>query len=255
MEIAAEIIDSELKSEGESTKLLLLIFDADKFTQCVQEKIPKAGSRVNQQMAVFRNSNAMKNMLQVKPTDYHLSIVREILTKQLNGSNVKIDSPTINKCWVDHVIQFILLMLKDVFMLEIENETDNTMNGKELPSSTTNDSNENANVNKISKKFDITGTRDVFLGRKQTKKITINSLSAEMIDSQERFKNTAWEIQLKASVYISTDSLDAVMIEFNDLIKTRKNNSFKTFFTNFDQNLNNLLKIYFVNKKGNLSGA
>lgn len=276
-EYAAEIIDSELRSNGESTKLLLLLFDAEKFTQYSIQKIRRTNDDAKQQQqqiakqqqtAVFRSQNAasLKTVLNVKPTDYHLSIVREILTKKNTETNTKIDSQAIHRSWSEYVVEFIVLILRDIFMLKIENgpATEMIQNGTETPSTsvaaepndesvtedavTTDDDQE-----RFTKVLNVSGARDVFLGRKQTKKITIHSLHAEMLDSQERVKNTAWEIQLKASVKIATDinSFDNVTIELEDQIKTKKNNSFKTFFTNFDQNLNNLLKIYFVHKSGN----
>lgn len=255
-ELAAEIIDFELKSEGESTKLLLLIFDAVKFNQYVQEKMPK--NDIKQQTAVIRSQNSAtsKGTLQIKPTDYHLSIVREILTKQSNGSNAKIENLTINRSWAEHVIEFIGLMLKDIFILKMESTSNNMVNETETPSTSADITSENdENSDNLMKRFVISGNRDVFLGRKQTKKINVNSLNIEMLDSQERFKNTAIEIQLKAAVQLSANmsTFDAITINFEDLIKTKKNNSFKTFFTNFDQNLNNLLKIYFLYKIGTLS--
>lgn len=248
-ENAAEIIESELKSEGESTKLLLLIFDADKFNQYVQDKIPKGGSRGGS--AVFRSHNNSKSILQIKPTDYHLSIVREILTKQSTSSNTKIDNIAINRCWAEHVLEFIVQMLQDIFMLKMEGDE---KSGTEAPStSAALDTENDKDSSKFSKIFEISGNRDVFLGRKQAKKINSNSLNMEMLDSQDRYKNSTIEIQLKAAVQISTTFGDSteITINFEDSIKTKKNNSFKTFCTNFDQNLNNLLKIYFVHKKEN----
>lgn len=261
-EYAADIIDNELKSNGESTQLLLSIFDTGKFLQYSQQKIQRRTNETKKQTAVFRSQNAAtyKTALHIKPTDYHLSIVREMLTKKFSNSDKKIDGQAIHRSWCEHVIRFIVLMLQDIFMLKIENASNKKESSMEpSTSSTENQTNENSNTSdeesdRFSKTLDISGTRDVFLGRKQTKKIAIHSLKAEMLDSQERFKNCAWEIQLKAFLKITSDmdSFDEITIEFHDLINTKKNNSFRTFFTNFDQNLNNLLKIYFVHKSGNL---
>lgn len=305
-ECAADIIDSELQSNGESTQLLLLLFDVEKFTQFANQKNANQknantkpdASTSKPQTAVFRPQNiaSMKSTLHIKPTDYHLSKVRDILTKKNTEINAKFDNHAIHQVWSECIVNFLVLILRDIFALKVEkatanddattNETttsDTTLNGSETtPMSTATDTNsDNAEVAEIadvaadtadtadttasatsieddatdrySKVFNVSGNRDVFLGRKQTKKITIHTLNAEMLDSQERCKNTAWEIQFKATVKIAADlnTFDNVTIEFHDQIKTKKNNFFKTFFTNFDQNLNNLLRIYFVHKSGN----
>lgn len=268
-EYAAEIIDSELRSNGESTKLLLLLFDADKFLQYTQQKSQRKNTETKHpQTAVFRSQNAatFKSTLHIKPTDYHLSIVREILTKKNTESNTKIDSQAIHRTWSEYVVEFIVLILRDIFMLKTENvaTTETTPNGIDTPSTSaasepnenaTNDSmNSNEEKDRFMKVLNVSGNRDVFLGRKQIKKITPQSLTAEMLESQARVKNTVLDIQLKASIRIKSDvnSFDNITIELEDQIKTKKNNSFKTFFTNFDQNLNNLLKIYFVHKSGHV---
>lgn len=261
-EYAAEIIDYELKTNGESTKLLLLIFDAEKFNQNIQQKIQRGSSQVQnkKQTAVVKSQNAtsFKSTLHIKPTDYHLSIVREILTKS-SDPNMKIDSQAINQSWCEYIVEFIVLILREIFLLKLENdsEVNNTNAEIEEPSTSAanmdspNMDNDSA-ANPFAKMFVVSGTRDVFLGRKQSKKITIHSLNAEMLDSQERHKKLTWDIQLKVMVKLLPDknSFNDVTIEFHDLIKTKKNNSFKTFFTNFDQNLNHLLKICFVHKCG-----
>lgn len=258
-EYAAEIIDYELKTNGESTKLLLLMFDAEKFNQNIQQKIQRSST------AIFKRSStaAHKSSLIIKPTDYHLSIIREILMKKSSDSNMKIDSHAINQAWCEYMVDFIETILRDIFMLKMDNDEVNqikeeleeasTSAGKNGDNETEMSPSEN-DINRFAKMFVLSGTRDVFLGRKQSKKITIHSLNAEMMESQERHKNTAWEIQLKvyAKVLPESKNFDAIRIEFFDLIKTKKNNSFKTFFTNFDQNLNHLLKICFVHKSGNL---
>lgn len=211
--------------------------------------MPKAEVREKNQLTVVRSHNSSSSTLKIKPSDYQLSLVRKILTKQSTCSNAKIDNTAINKFWAQHVVEFIALILQDIFMLNLSTETNND---PETPStSETMNTEKHDSANKFSKKF--SGTRDVFLGRKQTKKITNNSLAMEMLDSRERFNN-ALEIQLKIAVQVSAnETFDGITIDFEDLIKTKKNNSFKTFLTNFDQNLNNLLKICFVHKSVNSS--
>lgn len=251
-EYAAEIIDHELKTNGESTKLLLLLFDAEKFSQNIQQKIQR-NSCDKKQSAVVRSQNAAshKCTLHIKPTDYHLSIVREILTKTSTDSNMKIDNQAINQSWCEYIVDFIVLILQDIFMLKIEEN--NIMEASTSTAKNTDNENELNTSDRFTKMFVVSGSRDVFLGRKQSKKITIHTLNAEMIDSQERHKNTAWEITLNVHVKIIPVNYDDIKIEFHDLIKTKKSNSFKTFFTNFDQNLNHLLKIFFVHKCGSFN--
>lgn len=257
---AADIINSELQLNGESNELLLQLFDAEKFNQYVQQKISNnvQKSSSKQQISVSKPLNSTR--IHVKPTDYHLSIIREILTKEVNNSNAtKIDSQAIHRSWAKHIVDFIILILREIFMLEIEIIATNTANqpstSKNSNAESSNDNNENidlqAELNEmLTKEFNMIGSRDVFLGRKQTKKITVNTLNLEKLESQERFKKMALKIQLKAAAKIrmNTNNFDEVTIEFIDLIKTKKNNFFKTFLTNFDQNLNNLLKICFVHE-------
>lgn len=258
-EYAADIIETELKSNGESTRLLLLLFDGEKFVQYCQQKLQQSPNDLQskKQTAVFRSQSnvSLKATVHIKPTDYHLSIVREILTRKNIDSNVKIDNQAIHKSWCEHVINFIVLILEDIFKLKIV-KSKSIINNTEKPSTSSEINNiittPESESERFTKFFCIEGSRDVFLGRKQTKKITINSLNAEMLDSIERFKNNSKEIKLEASVNITTNTFDDITVDIADLIKTKKNNSFKTFLTNFDQNLNNLLKICFVHKSGNV---
>lgn len=73
-ECAAEIIESELQTGGESTKLLLSIFDADKFNQATQQKLQKVPEeqRVRYQPAVFRSQNGTAYHL--KSSDYSINL-------------------------------------------------------------------------------------------------------------------------------------------------------------------------------------
>lgn len=266
-EHAADVIDHELKTNGESTKLLLLMFDAENFNQTINQKIQRssAESQNKRQNAVFQsyqNAASFKSTLQIKPTDYHLSIVRDMLAKKSTDANMKIDSQTINQSWCEIVLDFIVLILRDIFMLKIETAEENSAKSEmEAASSSSGKSTDNDNAvsqpdadsDRGAKVFIVGGDRDVFIGRKQSKKINAQSLNAEMSDSQARYKKNSWEIQLKVNIKLlpNTTSFDDITVEFQDMIKTKKNNSFKTFFTNFDQNLNHLLKICFVHKCAN----
>lgn len=254
-EYTAEIIDSELQSQGESTKLLLSIFDAEKLNHISQQKIQKHPKilRSRQESSVTKSLEAAiyRISLHIKPTDFHQSIVRKILTKKNRSTHI-------HRAWAEYTIEGIALILKDIFLVKM-NVSENESNGTEKPliDTITTPNSQDRNVQKdfeselcanFSREFIITGSRDVFLGRKQTKNITVNSFNSEMLESQDRFDKTSLEIHLNAAVKISTnlDSYDEITIEFNDLIKTKKNNSFKPFITIFEQNLHNLLKIYLV---------
>ncbi|XP_055308241.1 uncharacterized protein LOC129572325 [Sitodiplosis mosellana] len=259
-EYAAETIEAELQTEGESTKftgkLLMFLFDAEKCNQWLQQKMSKCPvnkTRSLQETTVLKqqsSTSACCNVITIKPTENHLSMIREMSVKKRDDSNAtKIDNRTIHLSWSEFVIESVILILRDIFMLEMEK-----LSMSETPSTSVNMNAECSDDNEaFTKEFNITGSRDVFLGRKQTKKITVNTLNLEKLESQERYKQSL-EIQLKAVTKIRTDinNFDEVTIEFHDLIKTKKNNSFRTFFTNFDQNLNNLLKIYLVHKCGTI---
>lgn len=170
-----------------------------------------------------------------------------------------LDNQSIYQSWSEFILDFIVLILRDIFILSIE-KTDVDGSKKETETASTsaaqNRSNENMertldiDIVQEAKIFVACGARDVFLGRKQSKKITVHTLKSEMLDSQDRFKKNVGETPLKAIVKVlpNRNSYDEITIEFYDLIKTKKNNSFRTFFNSFDQNLNYLLKIYFVHK-------
>lgn len=284
---AAEVIQEELKKSGETTALILQIFDSEKFDQFVKTKKVLTKTSARQQSkavtsVVTQDAQNSKTTYQIKSSDFMLSIVRELLSKSSKGAAGKFDKHAIQQFWAETVIEIVVHIFKDIFMVEINapkaTETSSTSmpteNGEESPPPTTTDEpdapetptseeapKEDDNATKVLDKktdkflkiFDINGTCDVFLGRKQTKKVTANTLNIELRDSQHRFKNAnaaKCKINLNASVKITTDleNFDAVTVELSDQIKTKKNNFYKTFCTNFIQNVNNLLKIYFVYK-------
>lgn len=265
-EYAAEIIGSELQADGESTKLLMSIFDAAKFTEHFRRKNQKVPiePRTLLQSCVTKSTSSTnhKIILHVKPNDYHLSIIRDILTKKNSDPNAKIDNQTIHRHWTELMVEGIHVILQDIFMVTMKDTSNKSTNGTNTPSTSAtpdtsedtanSDDSKNNPVDLFSKEYSLSGYRDVFLARKQAKKLTVNSLNYERLESQERFKKNALQIQLTATVNITTDkdNFELITMEFNDLIKTKKNNSFRNFLTNFEQNLNRLLRVYLVHKCG-----
>lgn len=236
-QLAAETIEAELAEDGESTKLLLLLFDVEKFEAFAVERTKKQRQidqmNKNQRLPMPKVTSANgKTSICLEPTDHQLSIARDILVKKFNDADVKIDKPTINRLWTETVIEFLIEILRDIFMFEIGYQS--------VESS-----------DKFLRQFEVTGTRDVFVGRRQRRSIHPGTWHIEKSESRKRFDN-ACEISLKMNCKITADleNLDKVTIEFEDDIKTKKNNSYKSFLTTFAQNINHLMKICFVGKTG-----
>lgn len=236
-QLAAETIEAELAKDGESTKLLLLLFDVEKFEAFAVERTKKQRQidemNKNQRMLMPKVTSANgKTSICLEPTDHQLSIARDILVKKFNDADVKIDKVTINRLWAETVIEFLVQILKDIFMFDIGNQS--------VESS-----------DKFLRQFDVTGTRDVFVGRKHRRSIHPGTWHIEKSESRTRF-DSACKIALKMNGKITADleNLDKVTIEFEDGIKTKKNNSYKSFLTTFAQNINHLMKICFVSKNG-----
>lgn len=256
-EYAAEIIETELEMEGQTTKLLKLLFDTEKFNQWIQQRMSKDLKKNSLQKTTIlkpqTSTSARYNIIKVKPTEKHLSMIREISMKKRNSNSEKIDNLAIHRFWAELIIDGIICILRDIFMLEIDKfQTNNTK--IELSKIFNMNAETSDDRRPYTEEFNIMGSHDVFLGRKQIKKITVNTFNLEKLESQERLKRSALKIQLKAATKIQTDvcNFDEVTIQFHDLIRTKRNNSFKSFVTNFGQSLNNLLKIYLVHKCDNL---
>lgn len=231
---AADIMEAELADSGESTRLLLKLFDCEKFDEYVAERIKKRRDETSGKQGASTYPTPIlandKTTIPLEATGPQLSTARDILMKRNNDANVKIDRLQINRFWAETMIEFLVQILREIFLFEIESDA--------VESS-----------DKLLRQFKITGTRDVFLSRKQRKHIHPGVLPIEIAESKQRFEK-AIKICLKSIVTITTDleNLDKVSIEFEDEIQTKKNNSFKSFITTFVQNINHLLRICFVNK-------
>lgn len=241
--------------EGETKKLLMLLFDAEKFNQRIHQRMSKGPKKNLPQITTISKPNtstsACYNIIKIKPTEKHLSMIREMLVKKRDNSE-KIDNLAIHRLWAELVIDGVICILRDIFILEIEKSSTN--NEIELSTNLNMSGEGKDDKRSYTKEFNITGSHDVFLGRKRIKKIAVNTFDLEKMESQERVKHAALKIQLRAVIKIQTDAcnFDEVAIQLNDLIRTKRNNSFKTFVTNLDQNINNLMKIYLIHKCGNL---
>lgn len=236
-QLAAETIETELAEDGESTKLLLLLFDVEKFEAFAVERTKKQRQidqmNKHQRLPMPKVTTANnKTSICLEPTDHQLSITRDILVKKFNDADVKIDKVTINRLWAETVIEFLVEILRDLFMFDI--------GYKSVESS-----------DKFLRQFEVSGTRDVFVGRRQRRSIHPGTWHIEKSESRKRF-DSACKIALKINGKITADleNLDKVTIEFEDNIKTKKNNSYKSFMTTFAQNINHFMKICFVGKNG-----
>lgn len=120
-QLAAETIEAELAQAGESTNLLLLLFDVEKFESYAVERTKKQ-RQIDQMdkhqrlpMPKVTSANG-KTSIYLEPSDHQLSIARDILMKKFNETDVKIDKLTINRLWAETVIEFLVQILRDIFM-------------------------------------------------------------------------------------------------------------------------------------------
>lgn len=245
---ASEIIEKELNSAGESTDLLLNLFDSAKFDKYADERIQKLNrENVSHVKIERRSSNALT--VSYAPTEAELFDVREILTKSMTKEcNELIDQTSVHKFWAEHAIKFIVKMLEELFLVELKtcssaedtNEAVATSSEKILQGSS----------DKFLKEFEIIGTQDVLVGRKLVKNIDEHTLMREIGISQ-KLTTKSIKINLRAQLKISADleNFNRIALEMNDLIKTKKNNQFRTFSTCFQHHSRQFLKAYFVHAR------
>lgn len=281
---AAEIIGNELSVSGETTKLFVLIFDGDKFNEYAQKR--QNQTKIPGSSPIYpRNFQNGSCLLHLEPTEHQLSIVHDILEKCTDTTCMEVDKQMIQQLWTKVVIEFFINTLREIFALKINSNTALRMDSvdetkTDADSTETNEANQKTSneeaietssiedtdkiVAKILDKtsnttqFDIIGSQDVFLARKQIHRIDGNSFHVERMETLKRLKHSFKKpIQLKANVKIIVDfeNYDSVSIEVTDRIKTKKNNFFKTFLTILIQNNKYLSKVYFLHKQGLLTNS
>lgn len=237
---ASDLIEEELNRNPESSKFLKLLFDEEIFNQYVRWQERMKGPAVLRDYA----APSQRTLFYVIATDDYLSIVRRILSKT---SVENLNEEAVHQSWAEQAVNFVTLILQDIFML--------TENNDGVPPANT--LSESIGLKKqtekpatFSRTINLIGCRDVFDERKQITPINENSLSAAMRDSQKRNKKSR-TINLKTIVKINTDTktYNKITVEFEDLINTRRHNYFRQFRRYFEENLDNLLKVYFLQKR------
>lgn len=219
-----DIVEALLKQFGESTMMLQAMFDVasydaylEKMRQPLHEKRVKATQIIGSHTS--KNGFCSGHLI---PTKDHLTMIRKYMKKQNKLSDSKTDAQDIQRIWSEKMVEFLIVSLEEIFLCT-------------------------RHPNTLSESFIIVGTRDVFIGRKQIRPMTTKSFEKEKLISKERIRESI-PMQLNASVKISTDltKFEFVDIEFTDLKRTKKNNSFRSFTNTFFNTMNHLLTTYFL---------
>lgn len=242
---AAEMIANELNTAGETTNLLLNLFDAVKFEKHADGEMQKKNrENVSHVKIERRSSNALS--VSYTPTEAELFDVRDILTKSMSKErNELIDQNDVNKFWAEHAIKYIVKMLEEIFLVELKIRSPDENSSESI--TTNSETILRDSSDKFLKEFEIVGTQDVLVGRKLVKNIDEHTLQKEIRISQRLLSKTI-KMNLRADLKISADleNFNRLALELNDLIKTKKNNQFRTFSTCFQHHSRQFLKAYFV---------
>lgn len=245
---ATEIIGAELNSAGESTNLLLNLFDSVKFDKYADVQMQKKNrENVTHVKIERRSSNALT--VSYSPTEAELFDVREILTKSMpKQCNELIDQTGVHKFWAEHAIKYIVKMLEEIFLVELK--TRSSAENSDETIATNSETILRDSSDKFLKEFEIVGTQDVLVGRKLVKNIDEHTVAKEIGISQKFAANSTRDakMNLRVDLKISADleNFNRIALEMNDLIKTKKNNHFRTFSTCFQHHSRQYLKAYFV---------
>lgn len=96
--------------------------------------------------------------------------------------------------------------------------------------------------------YSLNGKRDLFSRREQMNPINGKTWNIELQDSRNRFNFAPEFVELKLFAKVTTDSknFNSVSINFSDGTKTKKNNFYKAFCTQFSRNIYYLLKSYLI---------
>lgn len=251
---AAQIIQKSLNESGESSQLLLSLMNEEEF-----EGFSNREDVSNRKDNVRSKSSDGRLTYRLRVNDSELLLVRSILKSQ-EKTDAVLENILVHQYWAENNVKFLCEILRDIFCLTIDirdndNSTNATTNGTDN-TNTTADSN-SLDIGKYQKVLEINGSCDVFYSRKQPKIMLPATIQREIIESKKRFERKLLPISLKAIVRINTDleKFDSISVEFEDLLKRRKNNYFKTFFTTVVQHTRQYLKGYFLIMKQNNESA
>lgn len=245
---ATDVIEKELNVAGESTDLLLNLFDSVKFDKYADAQMQKKNrENVTHLKIERRSSNALS--VSYVPTEAELFDVREILTKSMTKQcNELIDQTGVHKFWAENAIKYIVKMLEELFMVKLQTCAPADSSSEAI--ATNSETILQNTSDKFLKEFEIVGTQDVLVGRKLVKNIDEHTLKREIEISQKLIAKSM-KMNLRARVKISADleNFNRLALEMDDLIKTKKNNQFRTFSTCFQHHSRQFLKAYFVHAR------
>lgn len=232
--MAATIFKKTLDETGENGRLLLSIFNKNAFVQPKPEVM---------------KSNKSSFFIKVLPIESELVLIRKYLLKT-KGSETLIKAADIKALWAKKIIEYLIDMLTNVFCMSIapiENETAGETSETASKSPKV-DGQSDVHTNDLCKLIEVTGTRDVFYGRKQQKILSPSFIRIEIDTSKKRLENNQMEINFKANVNLGAtqQNADFVTIDFEDLVRTKKNNFFKGFQALFSSSVRHFLKGYFL---------
>lgn len=252
---ATEIIEKELSVAGESTDLLLNLFDSAQFDKYADAQMQKKNrEHVSHVKIECRSANALT--VSYVPTEAELFDVRDILSKSMQKECKElIDQTGVHKFWAEHAIKYIVKMIEEIFMIELKT-TLTSGEGTSKAIATNSETILQKSSDKFLKEFQIVGTQDVLVGRKLVKNIDEHTLNKEKELSRNLIANSNKMI-LRAHLKLSADleNFNRVALEMNDLIKTKKNNQFRTFSTCFQHHSRQFLKAYFVHARSTYGSA
>lgn len=231
---AASIFKKTLEETGENGRLLLSIFNKNAFVEVKPEAV---------------KANKSSFFLKVLPIESELVLIRKYLLKT-KGPDTVIKAADIKALWAKKIIDYLIDMLTNVFCMSItplEIETVNEVSETASKSPKV-DGQSDVHTNDLYKIIEVIGTKDVFYGRKQQKILAPSFIRIEIDTSKKRLENNQMEINFKAKVNIAAtpNSADFVTVDFEDLVRTKKNNFFKGFQALFSSSVRHFLKGYFL---------
>ncbi|XP_037024443.1 uncharacterized protein LOC119066221 [Bradysia coprophila] len=171
---------------------------------------------------VSQNAQHPKDTLQLEPTKRMLFVIRDMLSKSVNG----VDNVSVKQHWAETVIEFTAQILSDIFKLGVHPKTHD----------------------RFQKMFTVSGACDVFFARKQQKLIDGNTLHLELHETMYRFVCFTKPMVMFAKISTDVKNFNSVSIEFSDELRTCDDNFYKTFCQQFKDNIDYLLDVYFVHR-------
>lgn len=247
-DIAGDVIRTELTVSGESAQLLLELFDINKFNEELTKR--------NDSVSTTSSTNSSKStIITIKPNEFELSKTRELLSKNVQNENDKITTEQLNKNWTKIIIRFLMEIIQDIFLFKIKAQKSKPNDNNESHGSAYEEVDVdqlcNENIEKFSYEIIVNGTRDVFYTRKLIKDVDSTTLTKEFEISKERFQQESTpkiNFRVKIKLQANVEKFDQIQLEIIDIIQRRHNNYYRTFCRTLKQQMQFLLKIFFIHK-------